>query len=377
MLITHRLDLQNKSTQKAFVEFPYRLYGEHPQWVPPPRVDIYTMLNPAKHPYYEHSEAAFFTAERQGEVVGRIAVLDNRPFNTYHQSQVAQFYLFECLDDSEIAAALLDRARDWALKRGLTELIGPKGFSVLDGYGVLVEGYEYRQMMTMMNYNLPYYPALLEKLGFEKVVDFVSCHLEVETFVLPERVHRIAERVKQRDSLRIKRFGNRRELRAWTTKIREVYNRSFVNNWEFYPISEREADFLMQNALSLSDPRLIKIIVHGDDEEVVGFLFGFPDVSAALQRARGRLTPWAMADLLLEMRRTEWVALNGAGMVPEFHGVGGNALLYAEMEATIRNFQYRHADLTQVAETAVQMRRDLENVGGVMYKNHRVYRMSL
>ena len=109
----------------------------------------------------------------------------------------------------------------------------------------------------------------------------------------------------------------------------------------------------------------------------MGFLFGFPDVSAALQRARGRLTPWALVDLLREMRRTEWVALNGAGLIPDFHGVGGNALLYSEMEKTVRERNFKHADLTQVAETAVQMRHDLENVGGQMYKNHRVYRLSL
>ena len=106
------------------------------------------------------------------------------------------------------------------------------------------------------------------------------------------------------------------------------------------------------------------------DGEVVGRI-------AALQRAKGRLTPWALVDLLLEMRQTKWLALNGAGLVPEFHGVGGNAFLYAEMENTIRERQFEHADLTQVAETAVQMRHDLENVGGKMYKNHRVYRMAL
>jgi len=76
---------------------------------------------------------------------------------------------------------------------------------------------------------------------------------------------------------------------------------------------------------------------------------------------------------LLEKRRTKWVSLNGIGILPEFHGRGGNALLYSEMENTIREFNFMHSDLTQVAETAVQMRQDLINVGGKPYKNHRVY----
>jgi hypothetical protein len=77
------------------------------------------------------------------------------------------------------------------------------------------------------------------------------------------------------------------------------------------------------------------------------------------------------------MRRTDWVAINGAGILPEFQGRGGNALLYSEMEKTIHEAGFRHADLTQVAESAVQMRRDLETVGGVAYKNHRVYARKL
>jgi hypothetical protein len=121
----------------------------------------------------------------------------------------------------------------------------------------------------------------------------------------------------------------------------------------------------------VADPRLIKVILHGDD--VVGFLFGFRDVSAAMQRIKGRLLPFGIIDLLLEMRRTNWISLNGAGILPEFQGLGGNALLYAEMENTVRDFGFDHAELTQVAETAVQMRKDLENIGGKAYKNHRVY----
>ncbi len=61
------------------------------------------------------------------------------------------------------------------------------------------------------------------------------------------------------------------------------------------------------------------------------------------------------------------------GMLPEYQGRGGNALMYSEMVKTIQDYGFEHAELTQVAETAVQMRRDLINVGGKAYKNHRVY----
>ncbi len=375
MLTIEKLDTANKAHVRRFLNLPFRLYADHPQWAPPLFDDIALMLNRAKHPFYEHSDADFFIAARDGRDVGRIAALENRRFNDYHKTKQAQFYLFDCEDDQEVANAFFEQVFKWARERGLNRLVGPKGFGPLDGYGLLVEGFEHRQMMTMMNYNYDYYPRLLESLGFEKEVDFVSCYLSSNAFHLPERVHKIAERVQKHGVLRVKRFASKRELVVWSGRIGQAYNKAFVNNWEYYPLTDHEIKFVVDNIMLVADHRLIKVILHNDD--VVGFLFAFPDVSAALQRAKGRLLPFGLFDLLLEMRRTRWVALNGAGILPEFQGHGGNALLYSEMEKTIREFGFLHADLTQVAETAVNMRRDLENVGGKAYKNHRVYHRAL
>ena len=365
------IDLQSPHDVRRFLDLPYRLYRGHPLWVPPIRLDAATQLNPRKHPYYEHSEAEFFLATREGQDVGRIALLENKPYNRYHSKRQGQFYLFESIEDLEVARALFDVASERARERGLTQLVGPKGFGALDGYGMLVEGFEFRPAMTMMNYNPPYYPKFAEALGFRKEVDFVSCYLGAGKFHLPDRVHRIAERAAARSGLAVKRFRSKKELMAWAPRIGRTYNQSFIHNWEYYPLSEREIRFLTDNLMTVADPRLIKIITHGDD--VVGFVFAFPDVSAAIQRGKGRLLPWNLLDLLIEFKRTKWVALNGAGVLPEFQGRGGNALLYSEMEKTIREAGFQHADLTQVAESAVQMRHDLENVGGVRYKNHRVF----
>ena len=371
MLAIEKIDTHSKAQVRRFVDLPYRLYAKHPQWVPPLRMDAEMQLNRNTHPFYEHSDADFFIAVRDGRDVGRIGALENRRFNDYHKTRQAQFYLFDCEDDQEAATVLFNQVFDWARARALDRVVGPKGFGALDGYGLLVDGFEHRQMMTMMNYNYEYYPRLVEAIGFEKEVDFISCYLSADVFHLPERVHRIAERAAQRSGLRVLRFKNKPELVALSDRIGKAYNDAFVNNWEYYPLTEREIKFLVDNLMIVADPRLIKIIAHGDD--IVGFLFAFPDLSAALQRARGHLFPFGLPDLLIEMKRTKWIALNGAGILPEFQGRGGNALLYSEMEKTMSEFHFKHADLTQVAETAVQMRQDLINVGGKPYKNHRVY----
>jgi hypothetical protein len=373
MLAIEKVDTENKSQVKRFVEFYYDLYKDCPQWVPPLFVDAYLPLNRKKHPFFEYSDADFFLAVQDGTVVGRICAGENKLFNEYHKTKKAQFYFFDTIDDLEVARALFETVFHWAQERGLDTVIGPKGLSPFDGYGILIEGQEHRQMMTMMNYNYPYYQKLVERLDFEKEVDFVSCYLPADAFKIPERVERIAQWTMKRGNLWVKHFKSKKELVSWAHRIGETYNRTFINNWEYYPFSQGDIDYAVQNVFMVADHHLIKLIMHGED--IVGFLFAFPDVSAAIQRAKGRLFPFGIVDILLEMKRTKTVSGNGMGVLPEFQGTGGNALLYYEMGKTMLDFkQFEFVEMTQVAETTKQMRADLKNLNGVEYKNHRVYR---
>ncbi len=376
MVEIEKVDTNNKSQVKRFVMFYYDLYKHCPQFVPPLFIDAYLPLNRKKHPFFEHSQADFFLAVRDGEVVGRICAADNRPFNEYHKTRKAHFYAFDTIDDLEVARALFGAAFDWARGRGLDTMIGPKGLSPFDGYGIQIEGFEHRQMMTMMNYNYPYYPKFMEALGFEKEVDFVSCYLPADAFKVPERVQRIAERGMQRGNLTVKNFKSKKELLQWAWRIGEAYNKTFIHNWEYYPFTPGDIQYAVDNVINFADHRLIKVILHGED--IVGFLFAFPDVSAAFQRAKGHLFPFAIPDMLIEMKRTKTVSGNGMGILPEFQGTGGNAMLYNEMGKAIFAFhQFEHIEMTQVAETTRQMRADLKNLNGVEYKNHRVYRKAI
>ena len=376
MVSIHKVNLKSKSEVNRFVQFPFDLYAGHPQWVPPFIVDIKTMLNPEKHPFYEHSDAEFFIAEQDGKVVGRIAALENKPFNQYHNTKDAEFYLFETVNDQEVANALFETVTQWAKDRGLNKLVGPKGFGPLDGYGIQIEGFENRQMMNMMNYNYPYYRDLVENLGFTKVVDFVSSYMDPQLFNLPEKVRKAAEIAKKRGTFKALDFKNKRRLREWAGRIGQAYNQAFVKNWEYYPLSQREIDFVVSNVLTIVDPNLIKII--SKDDEVVGFVFPFPDVSTAMQKNKGKLGPLAILRLLQEIGKTDWISFNGVGILPEYQGLGGNAIMYAELEKAMhQNTQFVHAELTQVAETAEQMRKDLKNLGVRFYKNHRVYQKDI
>lgn len=375
MIKIEAVNRQNNSFVGEFVELPYRLYQGVPQWVPFMKVDVRNMLDPKKHPFYEHSDAQAFIAVRNGQTVGRFAMMENKLYNQVQNKRIANFNLLESENDIEIIKSLFEAGKEWAAKRGLNRIVGPKPFGLGDGYGILVEGFDKRQMMIMMNYNLPYLPRLMEEYGFEKEVDFVSCQIEIAKFSLPEKVKRVAERVLEKGTISVRGFRTRSELRRVGKDIGEIYNKVFVKNWEYYPYTKREIETAIENVILFADPKLIKVLMDG--EKIIGFLFAFPDVSRALQRHKGQLNPLSILDLLGESRRTDMVSVNGMGIMEEYHGRGGNALLYYEMEKTVKSKHFKYAEFTQVAESAEQMRKDLITLGGAEVKNHRVYRIDV
>ncbi len=142
-------------------------------------------------------------------------------------------------------------------------------------------------MMTMMNYNYPYYPRLVEDAGLPQRSRF-HLVLSERRRLQPARpgAQHCRSGAAARHACRSNASQDKNELKAWADRIGQAYNDAFVNNWEYYPLTEREIKFILDNILVIADPKLIKIITH--DDQVVGFLLGFHDVSAGLQRARGR-----------------------------------------------------------------------------------------
>jgi hypothetical protein len=369
-----RVDQGNKRQAGEFLGLPFFLYRNCPQWVPPLEPDARAMLDRRRHPFYTHSDAAFFLAyEDSPRAVGRIAVLDNRHYNEFNRERTAFFCLFECGEDPAAAKMLFDAAAGWARARGLNRLWGPKGFTALDGMGLLVRGFEHRPALGVP-YNLPYYPRLLEESGFRGTADIVSGYFGRQA-QLPEHIHRAAEIVQRRRGLRILTFRSRRDLAAVVPRLRKLYNDSLAGTTGNTPLTEDEARVMADQILWLADPKLIKLIAKGD--ELVGFVFAYPDISAALQRTRGCLLPFGWIDMLLELRRTKWVNLNGAGIVEKYRGLGGTAILFDEMAKSLRAGRFEHADIVQVGVDNDKMQRELRDLGIDFYKTHRMYEKDL
>jgi len=369
-----RLDPNDKRQAGEFLGLPFVLYRDCPQWVPPLAHEASSQLDRRRHPFYRHSDAAFFLVRTDsGRAAGRIAVLDHRHFNEFNRERTAFFYLFECIEDSTAAKMLFDAAAQWARSRGLTRLWGPKGFTALDGMGLLVRGFEHRPALGIP-YNFSYYQSLVEESGFRGTTDVVSGYFGRDA-QLPEHIHRVAELVQRRRGLRILTFRSRRDLAQVVPRLQKLYNDSLAGTTGNSPLTDDEARAMADQILWLADPRLIKLIAKGD--ELVGFVFAYPDISAALQRTRGRLFPFGWIDLLLELRRTKWINLNGAGIVEKYRGLGGTAILFDEMAKSLRAGKFEHADIVQVGVENDKMQRELRDLGIDFYKMHRMFEKEL
>jgi len=158
--------------------------------------------------------------------------------------------------------------------------------------------------------------------------------------------------------------------------MKNLYNSALSGTTDNFPITDEEANLIARQIIDFADPRLIKTVMKGD--EIVGFLFGYPDPSAAIQRCRGRLFPFGWLAILIELRRTRWINLNGAGLLEKYRGGGGTALLFAEMYKSVRaSRHFLHADVVQIGAENDKMQREIAGLGIDFYKVHRMYRKRL
>jgi len=243
-----------------------------------------------------------------------------------------------------------------------------------DGIGMLVEGFD-RPPAIGIAYNPPFYGEYMMRLGFGHENDFMSGWVSADHPV-DERIFRLAERVRKRYGFEFKQLHSKKELKEIAPKVIEAYNASFVENWEFVPITPEEGKVLTARLVDIIEPELPSLVMK--DDEVVGFILVYPDISNAIRRTGGRLWPFGWFHLLREFKRTDWINLNGAGVLPEYQGRGVTAMLFAQLVKTLRQTsQYQYAEIVQIAVSAENMQREAEHLGIQFDKRHRIFQRNV
>ncbi len=367
------VDPGNRRSVRAFLEVPHRLYRGCPQWVAPMASEVKAALGCAAHPYYAHSEAAFFLARRGKETIGRIGVLDNAHYNAFRGARTAFFTFYDVRDDAAASDGLLDAAFDWARRRGLDTLEGPRGLLRTDPMGLLVAGFEHLARMGRP-YNYPYYEPLLLNAGFAKEVDWLTGELTLRE-ADPQRLRHLITAAKRRRGFAVRGFRSKTELREMIPIVAKVFNDGFQDVWGYYPVTEEEISYAAAPLMAVAVPELVKVAMKGD--QIAGFFLAVPDVSPALQRCSGRMWPIGWLRVMRALRSTRDIGFMMAGLLPQYRGVGANALLYSEIYECVKDFGMVHGEFGQMAETNIEALNEISTLDVRWYKKHRVFRRPL
>ncbi|MFN2145292.1 MAG: GNAT family N-acetyltransferase [Anaerolineales bacterium] len=371
----HLIDTTDKRDVNRFVDFPYKLYQNHPYYVPMLKAGQRKLLDKTQHPFFQHSEADFFIVEEDDEVLARICVMENTAYNSYQKEKAAFIGYFDVAENIEAARIIFRQVDEWASARGLDTIYGPKGLLGAFAGGVLVEGFDLRAALDV-TYNYPYYDAYIKDSGYEPYRDTLSGHIHRKAEGnVPERVLNISKRMAERSGFYARHFKSKQELRTIVAAIGDLHRRAFVEIPGYYPMTDEEFAWMAEDLIQIADPGLITLVMK--DDEIVGFVFAYPDISGGLQKAKGSLFPFGWYHILRAYRTTDWVILNGVGVLPEYQGRGANAVMYVELARVVTDSQYWHADLVQVGTENTRSMNDQLTFGAEWVKTHRVYKKKL
>jgi GNAT superfamily N-acetyltransferase len=363
--------VERRRDLKRFIEYPFAHYRHDPVWVPPLLVSEWERFDRTKHPFFEHARMELFLAEQAGEIVGRVAAIDDDNHNATHGDNLIFFGFFEAKSQA-VAAALLAEVERWGKALGRNAVRGPANPSMNDGAGFQLDSYD-ESPFIMMPYNPPEYPRYVEAAGYDKVKDLYAWMIDIESGVT-ERLHRLAERVRKRyrptvRQVDLKRFDE--EL----AKVKRLYNEAWEENWGFVKYTDAEFAHLAKELRLIVEPSSVLFLEL--DGETAGLALGLPDINQVLKRIRGRLLPFGIVKLLMRRRYITQGRLPILGLMPEYRNKGLELVLIDEIAQRGRKLGYKRGECSWVLEDNHAMNHGIEAAGLTRYKTYRLYQKAI
>ncbi len=368
------LTVTTPAQKKAFLDVPAKVYQNDPNWVQPLRSSINQQLSP-NSPFSQYGQLQQFIATSEGQTVGRIVAAVNQRLIENEGKPIGLFGYFECVEDFEMAQALLEKACQWLRDQGMTEVRGPIDLFIHNNCLFLVDGFDSPPMM-MMPYNPPYYPKFMEKAGWQKAKDAYAYDFSLDQ-PLPqkfEKAYHIA--CKSGITFRpihLKSPGFEQDCRS----LYHLFTNAFAHNWSSTPRSEAEFLEKAKELQQLVDPDLFPIAE--DNGKMIGFWMGLPDYNIPLKQVNGQLNWLGRLKFLWYRRQINQARAIAQASLPEYRRkMVSLALIYLAMEGGIKkNKPYQRAELSWVWEDNLAPRKLIEAAGGKIYKTYRIYQKAL
>jgi hypothetical protein len=361
--------VQTNGELMQFIKLPWKIYKNDPNWVPHLLMDRKKILDKKKNPFYKHAEAEYFLAEKNGEVVGRIAAIKNDLHNKYHNDKVGFFGFFECINDQETANVLFDTAKKWLKERGFDTMRGPANPSSNDEYGMLLEGFNDAPRL-LMTYNPEYYLKLCDNYGFIKAKDLYAHKLETNKVMSSEKVKRVAEIAKERYKLKITQL-NMKDFDNELEKVKYVYNKAWAPNWGFVPLTDEELVAMAKDLKPLAEPSLV---LFGEiNNKLVGFALVMMDYNQIIKSMNGRLFPFQFIKLMTQKKKISWVRIITLGLIPEYQKKGLDSVFYWEIVNRAKDLGIYLGEASWILEDNEMMNRGSAAMNAEIYKKYRIY----
>jgi GNAT superfamily N-acetyltransferase len=368
--------VQGRSELTSFIRFPFGLHEGTP-WVPPLIFERRQFLDRSRNPYFEHAEAEYFLAWRDGEPVGRITAQIDRRWDEFQGGNDAQFGFIEAEDDPEVFEALLGAAGAWARDRGRERLLGPMDFTTNDECGLLVEGYELHPYI-LQPWHPPYYRERIEGLGYDKRMDLLMWNIEMGGLKQGDRfadaIHAVADKVESEHGITVRNI-DKSNLQSEIGRFMEVYNSAWAPNWGFVPVTDEEVAFQAKNLKQVIDEHWCFIAER--DGETLGAAFTLPDLNQVTEKMNGRLLPFGWLRFLLGKRKIDRVRVFALGVKPAYQHTGIAARFYVRHIETAAEVGVSGAETGWILETNEPMNRAMEGMGGKVVKKYRLYEKAL
>lgn len=364
-----KINPKDEKKVREFINFPFQLYSQKDNWTPQLKIDQKSYI--FNGPYLNQENVGImqpFLAYKDGKLAGRIIAHYNQSYNRQKNTKKGLIGFFDSINNTEVSNHLFKNAELWLKAQGMTSMHGPLNYLIYDPSGILIKGFE-KPSALEISYNHPYYQKLFEEFGFEKDVDWHAYEFHASNEI-PETFYKIKNRVQESNGFSF-RTPKMKDYYEEVKKIRKVFNLAWAENQGHFDLSKEEFNHLAKNLKIVIKPELA--ILAEKNNELVGFIVSFPDISQGLKKANGKIFPGAY-NILKDLRTTKTLKTMLMGVHPEYRGRGLDAYLILETIDRAKKMGFEKADMSLIVDTNQAMKDDLEKLGAKIRRTYRFYK---
>lgn len=367
--------VHGRRERETFIRLPWQLYRGQANWVPPLLSERRRHIDRGRNPFFEHAEAEYFLAWRDGQPVGRISAHVDHRLNEVQKNRWGLFGFFECERDAATAGALLDTAEGWLRDRDRDRMLGPFDFTTNHECGLLVEGHELTPQI-LENWHHPYYRELLEGQGLTKAMDLYKWEIMPgdRGEMLPV-IDELADRLEPEHGIHLRRM-RRRNFEEEIRRFMAIYNEAWSHNWGFVPLTDAELSHMAKELKPVLDEDFA-CVAETADGEVVGVSLSLPDYNKILAELNGRLLPLGWVKALMMRKKINELRVFALGVKPDYQHTGVAAALYRDVWDSVFRRNFKRVETGWILETNDAMNRAMEALTGRIVKRYRIYERPL